>query len=537
MLRYTLNTSTCLSTESLKLQKNKMLTNTNKLKTRHHQRTAMLGVDLPNRRTLIAETLHHASVQRAMANAAQKRGLSVAKTQRIAHSYAREIAANFSCLFARLLRPALRGLWGRVYDSVTLHHGNDLEQVIAGHTPIYLPCHRSHLDYLLLPYLLHTRNLPVPQVAAGNNLNIPVIGSMLRWGGAFYIRRSFRGNRLYGAVFQSYTATLLQHGAALEYFIEGGRSRTGLILKPRLGLLDMTLRAGLAYPQRPMVLIPIHIAYESVLESQGYLAQLAGQSKQRESLRSVWRGLVDLRKPRGEVHVNIGEPLYVHSLFDQYQPDWRTLPVKSPLTTRPDWLQACTRQLARQVVTGINHAAVVTSIGLLACAVLDAEPQPAPINPVMARFTALQQLLHTWRYSSRCVVAQCSPQDSIAQARRLELLHQPTAEQIVTNATQRGLLDYHRNTVRHVLALPSAVAVCFSDQACCSSEALLARITQRYTELAATLFLPWEATALAEPLHHLLRAMADLGWLHTDETGWQPTTAHQQDWQLLARLA
>jgi glycerol-3-phosphate O-acyltransferase len=510
---------------------------TNKLKTRHHQRIAMLGVDLPTRRTLIAETLRHESVQRAMANAAQKRGLSVTKTQRIAHSYAREIAANFSCLFARLLRPALRGLWGRVYDSVTLHHGDDLEQVIAGHTPIYLPCHRSHLDYLLLPYLLHTRNLPVPQVAAGNNLNIPVIGSMLRWGGAFYIRRSFRGNRLYGAVFQSYTATLLQHGAALEYFIEGVRSRTGLILKPRLGLLDMTLRAGLAYPQRPMVLIPIHIAYESVLESQGYLAQLAGQSKQRESLRSVWRGLVDLRKPRGEVHVNIGEPLYVHSLFDQYQPDWRTLPVKSPLTTRPDWLQACTRQLARQVVTGINHAAVVTSIGLLACAVLDAEPQPAPINPVMARFTALQQLLHTWRYSSRCVVAQCSPQDSIAQACRLELIHRPTAEQIATSETQRGLLDYHRNTVRHVLALPSAIAACLSDQARCSSEALLARITERYTDLAATLFLPWEIDALAEPLHSLLRALADLGWLHTDETGWQATSAHQPDWQLLARLA
>ncbi len=507
-----------------------------KLKFWHDQRTAMLGVDLPNRHTLIAETLRHESVQRAIANAAHKRGFSTSKTQRIARSYALEIAANFSYLFARLMHPMLRGLWGRVYDSVSLHHGQDLEQVIAGHTPVYLPCHRSHLDYLLLPYLLHTRNLPVPQAAAGNNLNIPLIGSVLRWGGAFYIRRSFRGNRLYGAVFQSYTAALLRHGAALEYFIEGGRSRTGLILKPRMGLLDMTLRAGLACPHRPLVLIPIHIAYESVLESHGYLAELAGQSKQRESLRSVWRGLVDLRKPRGEVHVNIGEPLYVHTLFDQYQPGWRPPPAESPLVTRPDWLQACNRQLAQQVVTGINNAAVVTSTGLLACAVLDAEPQPALLDRVIARFTALQQLLHTWRYSARCVVTRRSPQDSIAQARRLELLHQPTAEHIAMSETQRGLLDYHRNTVRHVLALPSAVAACFSDQPRCSSEALLARITERYTDLADTLFLPWEVNALTEPLHNLLRALADLGWLHTDETGWQATDAHQPDWQLLARL-
>ncbi len=502
----------------------------------------MLGVDLPARHTLITETLREDSVVRAITNAAQKRNLSTAKTQRIAHSYAREIAANFSYLFARLIRPVLRGLWGRVYDSVTLHHGEDLAAMIAGHTPIYVPCHRSHLDYLLLPYLLHTRNLPIPLAAAGNNLNIPLMGSVLRWGGAFYIRRSFRGNRLYAAVFQSYTATLLRHGAALEYFIEGGRSRTGLILKPRMGLLDMTLRAGLVSPQRPLVLIPIHIAYESVLESHGYLAELAGQSKQRESLRSLWRGLVDLRKPRGEVHVNIGEPLYVHPIFDHYQPDWRTPATESPLMTRPDWLQACTRQLARQIVTGINHAAVVTSIGLLACAVLDNEvdnaaPQAVAVNQVMARFSALQQLLHAWQYSTRCMVTQRSAADSIAQACRLELVSQPTAEQIATNATQRGLLDYHRNTVRHVLALPSAVAACLSAQTRCSTEALLARITQRYADLADTLFLPWAVEALAEPLHTLLRALADLGWLHTDATGWQATEAHQPDWQLLARLA
>ena len=99
------------------------------------------------------------------------------------------------------------------------------------------------MDYLLLSYLLYTRGIVPPHIAAGINLNLPVIGTLLRKGGAFFIRRSIRGNALYSAVFTEYVAQLVAGGYSIEYFIEGGRSRTGRLLQPKGGMLAMTVRA------------------------------------------------------------------------------------------------------------------------------------------------------------------------------------------------------------------------------------------------------------------------------------------------------
>jgi glycerol-3-phosphate O-acyltransferase len=76
----------------------------------------------------------------------------------------------------------------------------------AGHEVIYVPSHRSHIDYLLLSYLLYVNGIVPPHIAAGVNLNLPVVGPILRRGGAFFLRRSFKSNALYSAVFSEYVA-------------------------------------------------------------------------------------------------------------------------------------------------------------------------------------------------------------------------------------------------------------------------------------------------------------------------------------------
>ena len=116
---------------------------------------------------------------------------------------------------------------------------------------IYVPCHRSHMDYLLISYLLYTRGIVPPHIAAGINLNLPVVGTILRKGGAFFLRRSIRGSALYSAVFSEYLAQLVAGGYSIEYFIEGGRSRTGRLLQPKGGMIAMTLRAYVRAPTRP----------------------------------------------------------------------------------------------------------------------------------------------------------------------------------------------------------------------------------------------------------------------------------------------
>ena len=139
-----------------------------------------------------------------------------------------------------------------------------------------MPCHRSHIDYLLLSYAIYYKGYAVPHVAAGINLNMPVLGRFIRKGGAFYIRRSFKGNTLYTMVFMKYLGLMMARGHSIEFFIEGGRSRTGRLLQPKTGMLSMTLRSYLRDPRRPVVFLPVYFGYERLVEGKTYIGELSG---------------------------------------------------------------------------------------------------------------------------------------------------------------------------------------------------------------------------------------------------------------------
>ena len=102
-----------------------------------------------------------------------------------------------------------------------------------GHEIVYVPCHRSHMDYLLLSYVIYHQGMVPPHIAAGINLNFWPAGPIFRHGGAFFIRRTFKGNPLYSTVFREYLNLLFAKGYSVEFFTEGGRSRTGRLLPPR----------------------------------------------------------------------------------------------------------------------------------------------------------------------------------------------------------------------------------------------------------------------------------------------------------------
>lgn len=175
----------------------------------------------------------------------------------------------------------LSWFWNKIYDGIKVNHIEGVQNVAQGHEVIYVPCHRSHIDYLLLSYLLFRNGLTPPHIAAGINLNMPVIGSLLRRGGAFFMRRTFKGNPLYTSVFNEYLHTLFTKGFPVEYFVEGGRSRTGRMLQPKTGMLAITLRSFLRSSRMPIVFVPVYIGYERVLEGRTYLGELRGASKKK----------------------------------------------------------------------------------------------------------------------------------------------------------------------------------------------------------------------------------------------------------------
>ena len=124
----------------------------------------------------------------------------------------------------------------------------------------------------------------VPHIAAGINLNMPVVGRLPAQGGAFFMRRSFKGNTLYTMVFMKYLGLMMARGHSIEYFIEGGRSRTGRLLQPKTGMLSMTLRSYLRDPRRPIVFLPVYFGYERLVEGKTYIGELSGQPKEKESV-------------------------------------------------------------------------------------------------------------------------------------------------------------------------------------------------------------------------------------------------------------
>ncbi len=244
-------------------------------------RESVIGPDLSTRRLLVDQVLAAEPVREAIAAQAKRDNSKPADAWKKAHAYAWEIAADYSSPVVRSASFMLSHVWNRIYAGVLVHHLDKFKAAAPGHEVVYVPSHRSHMDYLLLSYLLYDRGIVPPHIVAGINLNLPVVGTLLRKGGAFFIRRSIRGNALYSAVLSEYVAQLVAGGYSLEYFVEGGRSRTGRLLQPKGGMISMTLRAFLRQPRKPVLFQPVYIGYEKLMEGGSYLDELSGRPKER----------------------------------------------------------------------------------------------------------------------------------------------------------------------------------------------------------------------------------------------------------------
>jgi glycerol-3-phosphate O-acyltransferase len=425
------------------------------------EREAVIGPDFSHRRTLIGKILNESTVASAIQAEATTKKIGYDKAEATARRYLMEIASDYSYQSVRVYEILLNWLWNRLYDGVRIYGANRLDDLARDRTLIYVPCHRSHIDYLLLSYVVKQQARMLPHVAAGANLNIPVVGGLLRRGGAFFLRRSFKGNDLYASVFSEYLHSLIKQGFPIEYFVEGGRSRTGRSLGPKGGMVSMTIRSFLRDPGRPLAFIPVYVGYEKIVEQRGYLNELRGGKKEKESLLGVLKTIKALKERYGQVHLRFGEPIDLQAHLDGVNPHWREQPIAAD--EKPDWLFTATDQLGRKIVTAINESAVVTPLSLLALALL-ATPKRAMDE---------QQLLQSMKVVSALFapdpdvpdVADFNPTVAGAGAvlKGLELgyvkrIAHPMGDVISATDTGGALLAYFRNNVLHKLAVPGLVA-------------------------------------------------------------------------------
>src|SRR6185437_4485193 len=369
-----------------------------------HMRTARLGPDLSHRRTIVTKILHTRAVRLAVAQAAAREQGHAARRAVLlqARRYAEEIAANYSPSFVSLMSLILTRILNHVYDGIIFQHAETLQQ-LSGKEIIYVPCHRSTMDDILLPFAIYQHGYAIPHIAAGLNLNLPIVGRLLRKGGTFFIRRSFRGNALYTVVFMKYLAAIMARGHPIEYFIEGGRSRTGRLLAPMTGMLSMTVRSYLREPRRPAVFVPVYFGYERLIEARTYIGELSGKPKEKESVRGLLRSIVRfLRQRLGRVYVNLGEPIFLDALLDRHAPGWRAQQLDDQ--SRPPWVSALVDELALSIMRNINAAATVTPINLLAVILLATPRQALLEADLLRQIDTLVAVLRAIPYSTRVTI-------------------------------------------------------------------------------------------------------------------------------------
>jgi glycerol-3-phosphate O-acyltransferase len=482
------------------------------------QRAVRIGPDLSHRRTIVAQVLRARAVRAVVASEAREKHGDFRPGLLQARKYAFEIAANYSHAFVQIAEKLLGRVWNRVYDGVKINHAGTLKDVSEGNEVVYVPCHRSHMDYLLMSYIIYHQGYALPHIAAGINLNIPVVGRFLRKGGAFFIRRGFGGNALYTVVFMKYLAAIMARGHSIEYFIEGGRSRTGRLLHPKTGMLSMTVRSFLRDPVRPVVFVPVYFGYERIVEANTYISELSGAPKKKESWLDLLFSLRVLRERFGTVHVNIGEPIRLNDMLDARLPAWREQ--KFDDDTRSPAINALIGDLALSIMRGINAAAAVTPINLLATCLLASPRGALPESALLRQLELYIKLLHAWPYGPRVTVTDANPAEIVLYGESLKIISRvphKLGDIVKMSDESAQLIAYYRNNVLHLFALPSLVACAFIGNSMLQASDIQRLAWRIYPYVASELFLRWPEEELAKVVDGVLAALAELGVLQPNE--------------------
>lgn len=473
------------------------------------QRISATGPRLPNRQAMFNKLLQSEAIQRAIEDEAKSKNISIEKAQKEAHKILDEIAADVSHSSLRAADRFLRWLWNKLYSGIDVQNADRVRKLaLEGHEIVYVPCHRSHIDYLLLSYVLYHQGLVPPHIAAGINLNFWPVGRMFRSWGAFFIRRTFKGNRLYSAIFREYLSELFHRGYSVEYFIEGGRSRTGRLLAPKTGMMSMTLQALQHNQTRPISVVPVYVGYEHVLEVDTYAKELRGAAKEKENAGLVIRVIKKLRN-LGQGFVNFGEPITLSNYLNQHFPDWK----EQNHEEKPQWFAPAVDSVSKQVMVNINKAAAVNAMNLVGTALLSSRQRALSREQLLEQLASYQQLLQNVPYSTDVVLPTATPETMLNHVLTLDrvgvLVEKDNFGEIVRlERASAVLMTYYRNNIQHLFVLPSLVASIILHYEAIQKDLLVEAVGKIYPFLKGELFLHFSEEELKTQIHQIIDEFA-----------------------------
>jgi glycerol-3-phosphate O-acyltransferase len=289
---------------------------------------------------------------------------------------------------------------------------------------------------------------------AGINLSFFPLGPIFRGAGAFFMRRTFKDNKIYAEVFSAYLKILLREGYPLEVFIEGGRSRTGRLLLPRMGVVKYLVKAFQELGLRDLYFVPVYIGYDQVIEQGEYLRELKGEKEKGNKLFALLRSWRLIRENYGKIYLNFGEPMSLRKYLEQ----------AAESADDPD--SPGFEELGYDLVSEINRLTLATPGGLIACALLSSG-RPARRDEELKK---AWRGFYSWlrhrgaRMSNTFSAIRDWQEEALIfyQSKKLvEIAYDPLIDQRIVSvpAEKRLSLEFYKNNIIHFFLAPAMIAL------------------------------------------------------------------------------
>ena len=419
------------------------------------------GPTLLPRRQVRRQVLRDPELGRLVRRIAAERGVPRRKVWREARGYFDGMAANFNGLYFGILEAVFNRVWRRVFAGLEIVGLENVIECVKQHPVVLVPCHRSHFDYLILSYIFHMNYLSPPHIAAGDNLSFWPMGPLFRGAGAFFIKRSFDDNELYKMVFRKYLAFLIREGYTQEFFIEGGRTRTGKILTPKLGMLSALVNAFVQGARRDLYFVPISIHYGRIPEEEAYRREVAGEEKEKESIGALARAARAVWRMRyGTAYVSFSEPI---SLVDSLALQRERFHVGQGDPPVEEEKRRFIQRLGFRLLREVNGAAVAGATAISATALLGAPRAACRLQEFLTSANGLVGLLRgsQVRLTASLERNEASNfRESLAWLEgggHVERLSDSAGLVLHVPAEKRLNLDFYKNNTIHFFLLPSLV--------------------------------------------------------------------------------
>ncbi|MCV2525118.1 MAG: 1-acyl-sn-glycerol-3-phosphate acyltransferase [Candidatus Lightella neohaematopini] len=363
----------------------------------------------------------------------------------------KEISANFSYEAFNLCNNLFQFFFKKIHHTLKVHNINRVRLIAEKkHKIIYIPCHRSHMDYIIISYILYCNALLPPFIAAGINLNFWLIGNLARLLGAFFIRRNFKNSKLYSIVFREYFNQLLSNDDTIEYFIEGSRSRTGKLLTPKTGLLNIIIKYVLNNIHRPITIIPIHISYTKVIEIDYYNAEISNNINKKGYILFLFEQIKNVYNIN-TTYINFGQPININKIIKKTY----------YLRTNKKYITTLVNNIAYNIMSKINSAVIIDISSLCLTILLDSKNYTLTRTQLFKQLLCYLNLLDRVSYLPDLIIRNFDNKKywlKIFLDKNKNIIYNRDTHSVSLIKDNIYNIKYYKNSIQHVLILPALIA-------------------------------------------------------------------------------